>query len=388
MTTEELLEYDVIMNFVASFSKSEEAASIIKLQKPLSCKKQIVNLKNDVAQIINLLNQSKSQKAKQEPQGRLPVIGIVLSKLKVTGTTLTAEEAFDVGTFLKNGIDLFKWLNEKNTNSEVNCECVEACKIIFNLIDSTTGQIRDTPSIMVIKQRIATLNKDLQNITASYANDESTKRMLQSSLTTQRDGRSVLAVRANYRSKIKGIVHDVSQGGATVFIEPQEVVEKNNELLIEQHNLDAEIKRLLHELTEQLSVYSIELKSFHNLIIQIECVRARAYHAINTKGVFAKESETQFNLKQARHPLLGSKAVPVDICINDLSLLLITGPNTGGKTVALKTAGLFVLMNQSGLALSVAEDSTLPIFEQVFADIGDEQSISQSLSTFSAHIKI
>jgi DNA mismatch repair protein MutS2 len=226
--------------------------------------------------------------------------------------------------------------------------------------------------------------------------------MLQSAVPSQRDGRTVLAVKANFRGRIRGIVHEASSSGQTVFVEPLDVVEKNNEILIETRNLNAEIMRILRELTEKVAAYAEPLAKFHSAIIELECLRARARYSAATKGsfvrssfarsIFAKttneeeEEPESLILKQARHPLL-VKAVPVTIEMkNGARTLIITGPNTGGKTVALKTLGLFALMNQSGLALPLEEGSVLPVFDGVYADIGDEQSIKQSLSTFSAHV--
>jgi DNA mismatch repair protein MutS2 len=218
--------------------------------------------------------------------------------------------------------------------------------------------------------------------------------MLQSAVPSQRDGRTVLAVKANYRGRIRGIVHEVSSTGQTIFIEPEDVVEKNNEILIEERNLASEILKALRELTARLAEGREELKIFHREVIGLECLCARARYSLTMKGCFAGGGEAGTDnhagaliLKQARHPLLGARAVPIDLAMDSVTrTVIITGPNTGGKTVALKTLGLFALMNQSGLALPAAEGTILPVFDGVYADIGDEQSIGQSLSTFSAHI--
>jgi DNA mismatch repair protein MutS2 len=197
----------------------------------------------------------------------------------------------------------------------------------------------------------------------------------------------VLAVKANYRGRIRGIVHEVSSTGQTVFVEPEDVVEKNNELLIEKRRLDAEIRRVLREMTARIAEMQEALGSFYRGILGLETICARARYARETCGVFSMELGGVLALKQARHPLLGSAAVPIDFAMDgDIRAVIITGPNTGGKTVTLKTVGLFVLMNQCGLALPAAEGTTLPVFDGVYADIGDEQSLSQSLSTFSSHM--
>jgi DNA mismatch repair protein MutS2 len=221
--------------------------------------------------------------------------------------------------------------------------------------------------------------------------------MLQSTAPSQRDGRIVLAVKANFRGRIRGIVHEVSSSGQTLFIEPEDVVEKNNEILVEQRNLDAEIRKILLDVTKTISERREALKAFHVMILKVEVLMAKARYSMDIGGYFSPDNESsdassgdvsseEFALVQARHPLL-ENAVPIDLTMGGGTLaLIITGPNTGGKTVALKTAGLFAMMNQIGIALPAARGTILPVFDGVFADIGDEQSIGQSLSTFSAHI--
>ncbi|GMO41504.1 MAG: endonuclease MutS2 [Termitinemataceae bacterium] len=449
--TYDLLEYNIIMDSVAHFAKSDETKDIIKMCTPLTDPVEVENLKSDVAWIVNHIKNGlhKAQGHKEfdahasmravvdEPHAALPAIKDVLAKLKVCNIVLTIEDAFHLGVFLKNGVAILHWLNKEDNFyplsfslskiKDVMNDCISCENEIFSVID-VGGQIKDTVAISRIKQKIAALNRDLQNITLSYAHNADTKNMLQSDVPSIRDGRTVIALKANFRGRVRGIVHDVSSGGATLFVEPQEIVEKNNELLIEQRNLDEEIRRMLSELSISLNSNYTALKIFYDAIIQIDLRLCRAHYSISIKGVFASNDKTKvmhgnghdaknysvkaststaggsektfakqtfeargvsprINILQARHPLLGTRAVPIDICMGDLSLVLITGPNSGGKTVALKTLGLFVLMNQSGLALPAADGTTLPVFNKVFADIGDDQSISNSLSTFSAHIK-
>jgi DNA mismatch repair protein MutS2 len=159
-------------------------------------------------------------------------------------------------------------------------------------------------------------------------------------------------------------------------------VEKNNDILVEERRLAAEVARVLREMTARSASGRTTWSSCRR-VLELDCLRARARHALDTKGVFAGATSGGLVLKKARHPLLGASAVPIDIAMDGATrVVIVTGPNTGGKTVALKTVGLFALMNQFGLALPAAESTTLPIFDGVYADIGDEQSISQSLSPF------
>ncbi|MDR2841976.1 MAG: Smr/MutS family protein [Spirochaetaceae bacterium] len=386
----ELLEFDAIVQAVAGFSRSFEAQEMLQKDQPLYEVSAAENLKYDVREIVKRIIKSKD-----EADCVLPPLAQILSKLKVAGVCLSIEEAFAIALFIKNGKSLLRKLDGESTFVPKSFFCDDLCGVysgidsaeekIFSVIDKD-GKLRDLPQLRVIKRRIAALIKELQNITSSFSANDDTRKMLQSDLPSQRDGRTVMAVKSNFRGKIRGIVRDVSQGGATIFIEPEQVVEKNNELFIEERALDAEIRKILRELTENIAPHVSELLVFHSYLLRLECICARARYSIHTKGIFAKEDGETLNLVNAKHPLLGEKAVPIDLCANKLSLVLITGPNTGGKTVALKTVGLFALMNQWGLAVPASPETTLPVFNGIFADIGDEQSISESLSTFSAHI--
>ncbi|HCM28832.1 MAG TPA: endonuclease MutS2, partial [Treponema sp.] len=170
-------------------------------------------------------------------------------------------------------------------------------------------------------------------------------------------------------------------------VEPEDVVEKNNDILMEERRLQAEVARVLREMTARIGEKAAELADLSKRTIILDGLCARARYSFETRGAFADSASGKLELRKARHPMLGSKAVPIDIAMDAATrIVIVTGPNTGGKTVALKTVGLFALMNQFALALPAEEGTALPVFDGVYADIGDEQSISQSLSTFSAHM--
>jgi len=392
-----LLEYPQIMESVASYAVSEEAAEKIKLSKPV-----FTNESETVKAKVNAIH-SIMKSGDDEPRAWLPSIGFLLPKIEVQGTVLDLDEALAIALFVERSGEIKNWIvreragfAEQETDGKKEFlamlgllpDCTPAAIEIFKIIDRE-GRLRDIPVLRAIKRRIESLEKELRAAVSHYSSDDEYKRMLQSPLPSQRDGRAVLAVKANFRGRIRGIVHEVSSSGQTVFIEPLDVVEKNNEILVEKRNLDAEIQKILRELTENIALHAEKLKTLHITIIELECLRARARYSYATNGYFAKNTDNGREclvLKQARHPLL-KKAVPINIEMNnDTRTLIITGPNTGGKTVALKTLGLLSMINQSGLALPLEEGSCLPVFDGVFADIGDEQSIDQSLSTFSAHI--
>ncbi|MDR1869606.1 MAG: endonuclease MutS2 [Treponema sp.] len=403
--TQSLLEYPQIMENVASHAVSEEAASLLKEAKPIYNAREAEETKEKVIALHTLI-----KSCNDEPRSWLPSIGFLFPKIETSGAVLDLDEVLAIGLFIERACELRNWVIKERAGSEESetegrdalfailgffgstedgsfPDCVPAAAEIFRVIDRE-GKLRDIPALRAIRKRIGSLERELKSAVSKYAANDEYKRMLQSPLPSQRDGRTVLAVKANFRGRIRGIVHEVSSSGQTIFVEPLDVVEKNNEILLEKRNLDAEIQKILRELTEKISAFAGSIKQFHQTIIELECLRARAVYSAVTKGHFAKsggEIESLI-LKHARHPML-KKAVPINIEMkNSTRTLIITGPNTGGKTVALKTLGLFAMMNQSALALPLDEGSAMPCFDGIYADIGDEQSINQSLSTFSAHI--
>ena len=223
-----------------------------------------------------------------------------------------------------------------------------------------------------------------------FVSSSSYSKYLQENLITQRDGRYVIPVKSEHRGDIPGMVHDVSASGATLFIEPAQVVNANNQIKILQGKEKAEIERILAELTSDVAGFADAIGGDYEVLCKLDFIFAKANYSFKLNACAPQLSETtQVNLVRARHPLLDQKkAVPIDIALGyDYDTLVITGPNTGGKTVSLKTLGLLSLMAASGMHIPANEQSTVCLFRNIYADIGDEQSIEQSLSTFSAHMK-
>jgi DNA mismatch repair protein MutS2 len=235
-------------------------------------------------------------------------------------------------------------------------------------------------------QRARLLEK-LQRILQSATNTK----FIQEPIITERDGRYVIPIRAEAKGKIPGIVHDTSASGATLFIEPLAVVEMGNRVRELERAEVREVERILRELTARVAADAEAIDTNVAILAEIDLAFARAKYAMEINGVQPemKDSDTVLELLDARHPLLDPQTVvPISLHLGDeFSILVITGPNTGGKTVTLKTVGLLALMAQSGLHIPARAGSRLPIFSGIYADIGDEQSIEQSLSTFSAHLK-
>ena len=247
-----------------------------------------------------------------------------------------------------------------------------------------------SPKLKDIRRSIHQQNQAIKNKLSRIITSSSNKTYLQDAIVTMRDGRYVIPVKQEYRSFFPGMVHDQSKGGATLFIEPQGVVELNNKLRELEVEEQLEIARILAELSSRVAEHYSEIRSNLELLIKLDFIMAKGKLSCKMHASEPKiDVDGELRLISARHPLIEyKKAVPVDIRIGgDYRTLIITGPNTGGKTVSLKTAGLLVMMAQSGLHIPASHASTLPIFGEVFADIGDEQSIEQSLSTFSSHVK-
>ena len=270
------------------------------------------------------------------------------------------------------------------------------------------GEVVDdaSPELRAIRDRLRKQRTRLRGTLESYLRGKDTAKYLQQQVVTDRNGRYVLVVRAEHRSSIPGIVHGSSGTGASLFLEPLSTVEINNDIVALEHQEQEEVRRILLALSDAFRRRRDDLQRTIAAATEIDVLQARARLSMLVDGIEpALASDGRLELRAARHPLLlpalrrhlgdaagedaspGRDPVPVDVLlIPPVSVLVITGPNTGGKTVALKTAGLLMLMAQAGLLIPAAEGSQIPVLRSLFADIGDEQSIAQSLSTFSGHI--
>jgi DNA mismatch repair protein MutS2 len=252
-----------------------------------------------------------------------------------------------------------------------------------------SGEVVDhaSPELRTIRDRLRKQRSRLRTTLESYLRGKETAKYLQDQVVTERNGRYVLVVRAEHRGGIPGIVHGTSTSGASLFLEPLSTVEINNDIVALEEQEIEEVRRILLALTDRFRARGADMHHTIDAAVELDVLQARARFSESIDGIEpALSPDGAFELQAARHPLLKS-AVPVTIkVVPPATVLLITGPNTGGKTVALKTAGLLALMAQAGLRIPAAHGSRLPVFRSLFADIGDEQSIDASLSTFSAHI--
>ncbi len=247
-----------------------------------------------------------------------------------------------------------------------------------------------SPELFKIRRKIIANESKVREKLDNIIRSEATKGCLQEAVVTIRNGRYVVPVKSVFRSHIPGLIHDTSASGSTVFIEPMSVVEANNEISVLKSAEKEEIERILFELSSAVADHDNEIKYTVDTMSELDLIFAKAKLGFDMKAsVPVLSDDGVIELKKARHPLLDRrKVVPVDITLGEKwQVLIITGPNTGGKTVALKTTGLICLMAACGLMVPCADNSKVSIFERVLADIGDEQSIEQSLSTFSSHIR-
>ncbi len=394
-----LLEFGRIRESVAGNCLSDEGRQSVLEEVPLSQTSAVRDLKNSVSMILAGLRELGI------PSFSFPSVAKPVAMLEKPGLTLELEELYAVGTWARNFGFFAAFLKSCLVLVPLAARTVEkagpviptmasapaldeAVAVVFRIM-TKDGELKDLPGLREARERIARSHRDIDALADSYFRDPEIRSMLQSGEPTMRDGRTVLALKANFRGRIKGIVHEVSATGQTVFLEPAELVEKNNLLVEEEARYRAEMRRVLRETTENLAGHGPALAEARSVMAVLDGIFARARHAKTGGFILANDRETGFHLKGARHPFLGARAVPIDVELPaDTRTLVITGPNTGGKTVTLKTIGLLALMNQFGLGLPASSETGFAVFDSVFADIGDEQSIDQSLSTFSGHMRV
>ena len=262
-------------------------------------------------------------------------------------------------------------------------------KISKSIIDSETIADNASPTLASIRRHQRQTEQEIKNKLNTILHSSTYSKYMQENVITIRNDRYVIPVKQEYRSQIKGFIHDMSASGSTIFIEPIAIFELNNKLNNLKIEENSEIEKILYNLSSLLFPYTNELSMDIETIGKLDFIFAKARYSNSINGITPKINDEKFiDLIQARHPLIDAeKVVPISISIGkEYSLLIVTGPNTGGKTVTLKTTGLLELMACSGLNIPAKENSSIYVFDEIFADIGDDQSISDSLSTFSSHM--
>ena len=382
-----ILEYDKIIETVSSFAVTEPAREKLRATMPESDRVIVSRLLDETEEALDLLVY------KGKPSFSAPEGVVDAADRAEKGATLTPLELLNVASLLRAvssvkkypaGKDIpalfpyFATLTEQNSLSN---------EISIKIIGEDTIADDASPELYRIRRDIRRAESSVREILANLTMGENAK-YLRDSVVTIRSGRYVIPVRAEHKNEIKGLVHDSSASGQTLFIEPIAVLEANNKLRELKGREVEEIEKILADLSAKVASSSGIIKVDFVAMTDLDVIFARAAYSSEIMGTRPKTNAKSIKLIRARHPLIPkSKVVPISVEFGEKdNALIITGPNTGGKTVTLKTLGLLSLMAQSGLYIPADDGSALPIFDGVLADIGDEQSIEQSLSTFSSHM--
>ncbi len=389
------LEYNKIIDMLIEMAESELGRNRIKEIEPLRDLKEIEHLQNQTEEAYSLILK----------RGNPPLFGIhnispEIKRVEIGGS-LSPGGLLRVSDILRVSRELKRFLKEERQSEQdknsIIGELVENLKINKNIEDQinnaiiSENEISDNASreLKSIRKKMISKNEAIKDKLNSIINSSTQKKYLQDSIVTMREGRYVVPVKQENRGSVPGIVHDMSSSGATVFVEPIAVVNLNNELRELELKEREEIERILKELSLLVGEDGESILNNQKILQELDFIFAKGKLALKMKATKPILNDHGYiNIKKGRHPLLKEKeVVPIDVYLGDeFNSLIITGPNTGGKTVTLKTVGLLTLMAQSGIHIPADFNSQVAVFNQVFADIGDEQSIEQSLSTFSSHM--
>ncbi|MDD6255776.1 MAG: endonuclease MutS2 [Eubacteriales bacterium] len=388
-----ILEFDSVKKILAGYAQSPMAVKDIGDMAPLSKAHEIRERLKETDEAVSVVLS----------KGSLPLGGLCDIKKKARyaekGRVLGMDDLLDVASSLRAAADVKTFLSDeelpevpliKEYGNLLNDESRLADRISRCILSRDEMADTASPALHDIRRRIVREQESARARINSIVSSPAYKDALQDSVVTVRDGRMVIPVKQEHRAKLPGVVHDSSASGATLFIEPQPVVDINNHIRELETKEREEIARILKELSGEVGHSVRSIVNNQKYLTRLDVIFAKARMSIEMNCTAAEISEDGvLDIRQGRHPLIDpEKVVPLDITAGrTYRTLIITGPNTGGKTVALKTAGLLMLMNQSGMHVPAAPGTVLPVMESIYADIGDEQSIEQSLSTFSAHMK-
>lgn len=387
------LEYNQILQKLTSYCHTYIGKKFASNLLPSNQKETVSNTLAETNEAVSLIERNSTP-----PISEIDDIGVYL-KLLESSSTISAKALLSVVNILEMSDELIEYfssfintddfphLNGYFSDLYTNHSIID--KIKKCIIDENTIADNSSNTLATIRRRERRLEQDIKSKLNTILHSSSYSKYIQENVVTIRNDRYVIPVKQEYRSYVKGFVHDMSSSGSTVFIEPLAVFEFNNELNNLKIDESAEIERILYNLSSMLFAYTSEIQLDVSIIGKLDFIFAKAKYSNSIKGITPKINDEKFaEFINARHPLIDSnKVVPTTLSIGkDFSLLIITGPNTGGKTVTLKTVGLLELMACSGLNIPADEKSSIYVFDEIFADIGDDQSISDSLSTFSSHM--
>ena len=389
----EKLEYNKILEILSSFCHTYIGKELALNLLPSFSKEQVKANLSETSEAISLI-----QRASIPPISEIDDITFYLKALE-SSNAISAKALLSICNILEMSSNLINYFSDFKDMEEYivlsnyfaslysNSSIIQSIK--KSILDENTIADNASNTLSSIRKKENKLEQDIKSKLTTLLHSSTYSKYIQENIVTIRNNRYVIPVKQEYRSNIKGFIHDISQSGSTVFIEPISVFELNNELNNLKIEENTEIEKILFNLSSLLFAYTKEISLDLDLIGKLDFIFAKAKYSNTIQGITPIINDEKFvNLINARHPLIDkSKVVPTSINIGkDFKLLIITGPNTGGKTVCLKTVGLLELMACSGLNIPAAENSSIFVFDNIFADIGDDQSISDSLSTFSSHI--
>ncbi|MFV0464426.1 MAG: endonuclease MutS2 [Lachnospiraceae bacterium] len=387
------LEYDKIIEKLVQFASSEEARTACRELMPMTDLDQItLALREADDALLRIFSKGSVSFSGIHPIGssvkRLEIGGVLSTSelIRISSVLETARRVKGFGRTDRNeqsADSLVHYFDDLEPVTPLNDE-IRRCILGEDEIADDAS-----PALKSIRRSIAGMNERIRNQITKVMNQAAASNQLQDHVVTMRDGRYCIPVKAEAKNQVQGMIHDQSSSGSTIFIEPAAVVNLNNELKELFLKESKEIEVILSLLSQQVFSYTVEILTDYQNLVSLDFIFAKAMLAKLYNGVIPIFNEMgRIHIRKGRHPLLDQKrVVPIDIRLGDtFDLLVITGPNTGGKTVSLKTVGLLTLMGQAGLHIPAGDRSELSIFREVFADIGDEQSIEQNLSTFSSHI--
>lgn len=391
-----VLEYDKIIDMLLDLTQGELARDLVEKLEPSNDIDDIRRMQEETSEAYRVLVRYGDIDYSSATH-----IRHLVSKASL-GSMLFIEDLYDImqniflvssiKRYLKTGIDDENLKLKHLRRLYDSLASLDDLKKKLSMTIVSRDEIADNASstLRSIRRSKKLKNQAIEDKLNSYITSDKTKKYLQDAIVTMREGRYVIPVKNEYRSSVEGMIHDISQKGSTVFIEPMAVVKLNNELRELENEEKKEIERILYELSSEVSEYKAYLETNEEALKSISFIFARARLAREMRATEPVLNDRGYvNLKNARHPLIPKdNVVPTTVELGDeYTSLIITGPNTGGKTVSLKTVGLITLMAKSGLNIPCDNNSSVAVFDKVYADIGDEQSIEQSLSTFSSHMK-
>lgn len=387
------LEYDKILKQLAEYAFCEEAKEKCLSLEPVSDTTELARLQETTADAL-----SRLYKKSDISFSGVHNVSVFIKRLDIGGT-LNTKELLSICSLLEaakraSAYNRFDRTEQKNDSLSPLFSQIEPLTPLHEEIRRCVlgeDEIADdaSPALFKLRRSIHGMNDRIHAQLTNLMNNTTTRSYLQDAVITMRDGRYCLPVRADAKSNVAGMVHDQSSSGSTLFIEPMAVVNLNNELRELLLKEQEEINTILAELSNRVAENAIGIQQDYTVLAELDFIFAKARYAMAYNGTAPLfNEEGRIRIRKGRHPLLDAKkVVPIDVHLgDDFRQLIVTGPNTGGKTVSLKTVGLLTLMGQSGLHIPANDRSELAIFEEIFADIGDEQSIEQSLSTFSSHM--